>query len=159
MVASRAMTDSAALMRSSRPASGSRNSGRTRGPSTSSSPIGGTASRKTEPHQKRSSSTPPSTGPTAPPAEKAAIQTPMAVERSRGSRNMLKIRERVEGARVAPAISSAARLTISISALVEKAASKETPPKAAAPMSRSLRRPIRSPSVPMVISDPATRKP
>ena len=40
-----------------------------------------------------------------------------------------------------------------------KAAKAEAAPKAAAPMSSIRRLPNRSPSVPMVISDPATRKP
>ncbi len=72
---------------------------------------------------------------------------------------MLRIRESVEGASVAPAIPSSARAAISISALVESAASTEAAPNAAAPISSNRRRPIRSPSVPIVISNPATRKP
>jgi len=72
---------------------------------------------------------------------------------------MLRIRDRVEGARVAPAIPSRARATISISALEEKAASTDATPNAAAPIINSRRRPMRSPSVPIVISEPATRKP
>ena len=74
--ASTATRDMTALARSSRPAAGSRYSGSTRGPSTSSRAITGRASRNTEPHQNRSSSTPPATGPIAPPAENAAIHTP-----------------------------------------------------------------------------------
>ena len=72
---------------------------------------------------------------------------------------MAKIRDSVDGASVAPAIPSSARLAMSISALVEKAASTETAPKAAAPIISSFRRPTRSPSVPIVISEPATKKP
>jgi hypothetical protein len=41
----------------------------------------GTASRNTEPHQKRSSNTPPTSGPIASPTEKLAPQTPMAAVR------------------------------------------------------------------------------
>ena len=119
----------------------------------------GTASRNTEPHQKFSSRIPPTTGPIALPAEKAEIQTAIATERCRWSLNMLKISARVDGARVAPAIPSSARLTMSISGDVEKAASSESRPNAAAPMRSSLRRPIRSPSVPIVIRKPATMKP
>jgi hypothetical protein len=78
--ASTATSDSPALTRSSRPAAGSRYSGSTRGPSSSSSAITGTASKNTEPHQKRSSSTPPNTGPIAPPAEKLVIQIPIATD-------------------------------------------------------------------------------
>src|SRR6266568_5121395 len=101
ITASTATSNTAALAGSSRPASGARYSGSTRGPRMSSSAITGTASRNTEPHQKCSSSTPPSTGPIAPPAEKAVIHTPMAVERCLGSENMLKISDSVDGARVA----------------------------------------------------------
>jgi hypothetical protein len=72
---------------------------------------------------------------------------------------MLRIRESVEGARVAPAIPSSARVAISISALLENAASTDATPKAAAPIRSSRRRPIRSPKVPIVIRHPASRKP
>lgn len=72
---------------------------------------------------------------------------------------MWKISDRVEGANVAPASPNNARQTISISALVEKAATIETAPKTAAPIISSLRRPTRSPRVPMVTNDPATKKP
>ena len=102
---------------------------------------------------------PPSTGPIADPAEKLPIQKPMATDRCLGSWNMWKISDSVDGARVAPATPSRARLTIRDSALGEKAASSDTSPKAVAPIIRSRRRPIRSPRVPMVISDPATKNP
>jgi hypothetical protein len=49
----------------------------------------------------------------APPAEKLAIQMPMATVRSCGSRNMLRISESVDGASVAPATPSKARAAIS----------------------------------------------
>ena len=52
---------------------------------------------------------PPRTGPMALPAEKAPIQTPMAIERCFGSWNMWKISDSVEGASVAPAMPSSAR--------------------------------------------------
>jgi hypothetical protein len=156
---STATSSRAALTRSSRSAPGSRYSGSTRGPRTSSSAMTGRVSRNTEPHQKCSSSTPPTTGPIAPPAEKLVIHTPMAVVRCLGSWNMLKISDSVDGARVAPAMPSSARLAISISGLVENAAATETRPKAAAPLSSSRRRPIRSPKVPMVTRNPATMNP
>ena len=72
---------------------------------------------------------------------------------------MLRISDSVDGASVAPAIPSSARVAISISALVEKAASTDATPNAAAPIISSRRRPMRSPSVPIVISEPATMKP
>jgi hypothetical protein len=154
-----ATSEIAALVRSSRPAFGSRNSGSSLGPSTSNSAITGTASRKTEPHQKCSSSSPPATGPTALPAENPAIHTPTAIVRCRGSWNMLKISESVAGANVAPAMPCSALAPISISGLVENAAITETAAKAAAPIMRSRRRPMRSPSVPIVIRKPATMNP
>ncbi len=119
----RAPSDSATLGRSMRPASGSRYSGSSRGPTTSSSTITGTATRNTEPHQKNSSSTPPTSGPIAAPAEKLAIHTPMANWRWCASWNMLRISDSVDGASVAPATPSSARVAISISALSENAAS------------------------------------
>ena len=57
-------------------------------------------------------------------------QTPMAKVRCSGSWNMLRIRESVEGASVAPATPSSARAAISIAALLEKAASTEAKPNA-----------------------------
>jgi hypothetical protein len=144
---------------SSRPAWGSRNSGSSIGPSTSSSPITGTATRNTDPHQNHSSSSPPTSGPTAPPTEKLVIHTETATVRWLGSRNMLRISDSVEGARVAPATPNSALAAISMPGLVEKAAMTEATANAAAPHSSSLRRPIRSPRVPMVSSSPATRNP
>ena len=159
MVASTASSDSAALTRSMRPAFSSRYSGNRNGATASRSTITGTAIRNTEPHQNQVSSRPPISGPIAPPAEKLDIQTPMAKVRSFGSGNMLEISDSVDGASVAADRPSRARATISISALVEKAARIEPMPKAKAPIISSLRRPMRSPSVPMVISAPAIMKP
>ena len=72
---------------------------------------------------------------------------------------MLPISAMVDGISVAPATPSSARAAISISALVEKAATTEAAANAAAPISRSLRRPIRSPRVPIVTRNPAIRNP
>ena len=119
----------------------------------------GTFARNTEPHQKCCKSSPPTSGPMAAPAEKLAIQTPMAMRRSASSSNMLRIRLSVEGASVAPARPRSARVAISMAGVVENAAAAEAAPKTAAPMSSSRRRPTRSPSVPMVISAPAIMKP
>ena len=159
MTVSTATSDIATLSRSSRPAFGSLYSGSVIGPRISSSATTGSASRKTEPHQKNSSITPPSSGPIALPAEKAEIQTAIARDRWPGSWNIVKISDRVDGASVAPAIPSSARLRMSISALTANAASSDSTPKAAAPMNSSLRRPMRSPSVPIVTRKPATMKP
>jgi hypothetical protein len=93
------------------------------------------------------------------PTVKLDIHTAMAAVRWRGSWNMLRIRASVEGISVAPAMPSRARLAMSISALVDQAAIRDAAPNAAAPASSRRRRPIRSPSTPMAIRKPATRKP
>ena len=95
--------DIAALTRSSRPAFGSRNSGKRTGPSASKSSMSGTLMRNTEPHQKCVSKSPPTIGPIAAPVEKLATHMLMAVVRSLGSWNMLRMSESVEGASVADA--------------------------------------------------------
>src|SRR5438093_613462 len=56
----------------------------------------------------------------------------MATVRCCGSRNMLRIKDRVDGASVAPATPSSARVAISISVVVENAAITEATPNAAA---------------------------
>src|SRR5690606_6185046 len=93
------------------------------------------------------------------PSANIVAQTPIASARWRGSANMLLIRAKVDGINVAPATPSAARTAISIGALVENAASTEAMPNAAAPAISRRRRPIRSPSVPMVTRKPAIMKP
>ncbi len=60
---------------------------------------------------------------------------------------------------VAPETPISALLTISISELVEKAARTEVMVKAMAPVKSKRRLPIRSPKLPIVISDPARKKP
>jgi hypothetical protein len=71
----------------------------------------------------------------------------------------LRISNNVDGATVAPATPRTARAAMSIAALRENAAITDATPNVAAPIISTRRRPIRSPSVPMVISEPATRKP
>src|SRR5690606_18374329 len=74
-----AASESATLVRSMRPtASGLRNSGSSSGPATISTAMTGTASRNTEPHHQRLRSTPPITGPSAPPANMQVAQTEIA---------------------------------------------------------------------------------
>jgi hypothetical protein len=119
----------------------------------------GTLIRKTEPHQKCSSNSPPTIGPTAMPPVKAPVQTPIAARRCVGSVNMPRSSARVDGASVAPPMPSSALATMSSSAFGAYAASTEAAPNAAAPMRSSLRRPMRSPSAPIVNRRPAIRKP
>src|SRR5436190_24338595 len=110
---------SPALSTSGLPALGSRYSGRRNGPTASSRIMTGTLIKNTAPHEKYSRIAPPSSGPIAPPSEKAMIQILIAVVRSRASRNMLRISESVDGAMVAPAMPSRAREPISLVALRE----------------------------------------
>ena len=70
---------------STRPAPRSRASGSSRRPSARSTTIEGTATRKTEPHQKWRRRMPATTGASTPPSAKLAVQTPTAVVRWRGS--------------------------------------------------------------------------
>ncbi|EPD91609.1 hypothetical protein HMPREF1486_04568 [Streptomyces sp. HPH0547] len=98
-------------------------------------------------------------GPTTAPPAKPAVQMPTAVALCRSSRNTFRIRERVEGASVAPAIPMRARVAMSVSGPVERAARAEARPDAAAPASSTRRRPNRPPTVPIVTSRPASRNP
>jgi hypothetical protein len=125
----------------------------------SRSAMTGRPSRNTEPHQKCSRSRPPRIGPTALPAENAEIQIAIARARWPGSWNMLKMSDSVPGPSVAPATPRRARLAISISGLVENAARTDRAPNAADPTRSNRRRPIRSPSVPIVTRNPATMNP
>ena len=112
--------------------------------------MAGRLMRNTEPHQKCSSSTPLMIGPTVTPAVRAADQIATALVRSTSSWNRLRMRARVDGIRVAPAIPSTARAAMSISADCAYAASSDAALNATAPMSSSRRRPMRSPTEPIV---------
>jgi hypothetical protein len=81
--------------------------------------MNGTPKRNADPHQKRSSNIPPTSGPRAIPPIKQLIHTPMAVPICLGSSNMFRIRAMVEGISVAPATPRIARAAMSICALVE----------------------------------------
>ena len=133
-------------------------SGRSHRPVTMTAAMTGTLMRKTLPHQKRSSRTPPTRGPRAVPPELPADQIAMAVVRWRASGKMLRMRERVEGMIVAPPTPSRARAAIRAPALGAKAAMMLAVPKPNVPMSRRRRRPMRSATLPMVTSRPARVK-
>jgi hypothetical protein len=70
----------------------------------------------------------------ADPPEKLAAQNPIAIVRWRGSTNMFRIRDRVEGTRVAAATPRRARAAINIPALVESAATIDAMPTTSAPL-------------------------
>ena len=121
--------------------------------------MAGRLMRNTEPHQKCSSSTPLMIGPTVTPAVRAADQIATALVRSASSWKRLRISASVDGISVAPAIPSTARAAMSISADCAYAARSDAALKATAPMSSSRRRPIRSPTEPIVRSRPARTNP
>ena len=87
------------------------------------------------------------------------IHTPIANLRWLGSQNMLRISDSVDGASVAPATPRTARAAISSSAFGAYAAITEATPNAVAPIINRRRLPIRSPRVPMVMRNPASRNP
>lgn len=154
-----AANDRATLTRSSRVDAGLRYSGTSSGAATSSATMIGTLMRNTDPHQNTSSSSPPTIGPSAIPPDRLAVQMPMALVRSAGSVNILRISDSVEGISVAPPIPMSARAAISTSGVGANAASADAAPNRAAPIIRSLRLPMRSPTFPMTMSSPASRKP
>ncbi|GAA2908213.1 hypothetical protein GCM10020221_00380 [Streptomyces thioluteus] len=85
--------------------------------------------RKTEPHQKCSRRSPPSSGPAAAPTAATALQTPMATARSRRSGKTCRRMESVAGMIIAPPAPSSARAAISTSGSVASEASSEAIPK------------------------------
>ena len=135
---------------STRPGFGSRDSGISAGPRTSSGRMIGTATSRTAPHQKCSTSQPPTIGPSAAPPEKPAAQMATASRRRLGSGKMLRIRDRVDGISMAPKNPSPARPAISHSALGAKAvdgrdgsetrAADEEQPAAADPVAQAAHR-------------------
>jgi hypothetical protein len=89
------------------------------GAATTSTAMTGKPIKNAEPHQKSWSKTPPTTGPMAVPASRQTAHRLMAVAHCAGCRNMVLIRPKAEGIRVAPAIPSSARAPISMPADVE----------------------------------------
>lgn len=106
-----AVNDSATPVRSSGPGFGSRDSGTSRGPSTSKGSRIGTATRNTEPQWKCCSSAPPTMGPSVEPAVKHEAQMAIASRRDDVSVKMLRISDSVDGISIAPKTPSAARAT------------------------------------------------
>jgi len=131
------ISDRPTLGRSHGPGVMLRCSGNSTMPPTSSTTTTGTLIKKTEPHQKCSSSRPPTTGPSAAPAEYAEAQMPTARLRSRGWGNRRRINASVDGASVAPATPRSARAPISSSAVGAYAVATDTAAKAVAPQSNS----------------------
>ena len=118
----------------------------------------GTLMKNTEPHQKCSSSQPPTTGPSAAPPANIAAQVAIASRRSSPFVKMLRISDNVEGISVAPNTPSRAREANSASAVGLNAAHTDAMPKPTAPINSSRRRPMRSPRLPIATSRPASIK-
>ena len=143
------------LAPSTRPGLGSLDSGMRKRPKTSGGSMIGTATSRTAPHQKCSTSQPPKIGPSAAPPENPAAQMATASLRLPGSRKMLRIRDSVDGMSMAPKNPMAARPAMSHSAVGAKADAAETAAKPEMPTSSSRRRPILSPRLPMATRSPA----
>ena len=108
--------------------------------------------RKTEPHQKCSSSQPPVTGPMATPRPETPAQMPMALARSAGSVKTLVRMDSVAGMISAPPMPMKARAPMSAPADPLNAAAADPMPKMARPAVRARRRPNLSPRAPAVRS-------
>lgn len=106
--------DSSTPPGSSRPGDGLRDSGTSHAISASPSSTTGTLMRNTDPHQNRSSSAPPSTGPSTMEMPTDATQMPMARPRSSGSKTCVMIAS-VDGMTAAAPTPMKARAAISCS--------------------------------------------
>jgi hypothetical protein len=93
--------------------------------------MSGTLMRNAACHEKCSSSSPPTSGPTAAPRPDTAAQMLSAVARSLGSVKMTRISDSVIGMIMAPPTPSSARIAMTDSALFANSTSSEAPPKIA----------------------------
>ena len=148
------MVDRAAPSGSSRDSAGSRDSGTRKGAASTAKATTGRFTRKTDPHEKCSSSHPPATGPIAIPRPATAAQMPIARARSSAGKTLVRM-ERVVGMISAPPMPMSARVRISVSALSDMAASSDPVPNTSIPATSARRRPKRSPRLPMVSNRPA----
>ena len=136
-------------------ASGFRESGTRWSVPSSAATRSGTLIQNTDDHEKLRMSIPPTIGPSAMPRPLAAVQTAMALARSRGSPNTLTRIDSVVGMISAPPRPITPRPTIS--AVVDVAVADTTDParKVARPAASACRRPNRSPRLPAVSRRPA----
>ena len=147
--------DSSRPRRSIRGTFRSRDSGTTRNVAMTVMITIGTLMKKTEPHQKFSSSQPPLIGPAATPTPLVALHIPMALARSEVSVNMLVMMARVAGKIPAAPIPMSARPTINSPALSAEPANADVTPKITNPVINARLRPNRSPRAPAARSRPA----
>ena len=114
----------------------------------------GTLSQKIQCHEMPSTMAPPTRGPRATASPPTAPQAPSATpRRSAGTAALSRVR--VRGTTMAPPAPWRARAMMSVSMLVDIAASAEAAVKMARPMTNSRRRPKRSPSAAPVSSSTA----
>ena len=111
--ATRPTPESAAPVQSICRATGSFESGRSLAPATIASAVSGTLTMKIDPHQKWSSRTPPTTGPSATPRPAVPAQMPIASARSRASVKTVTSSESVAGMTNAAPAPMTARAAIS----------------------------------------------
>ena len=146
--------ESTAPSGSSRDFSGSRDSGTSAGAAASAATTMGMLTRNTAVQSKCSISQPPATGPTAIPSPATAAQMPIALGRSSAGKTFVRM-DSVEGMMSAPPTPIRARLAIRASALGANAESSDPAPNTERPATSALRRPKRSPRLPIVSSSPA----
>ncbi len=115
----------------------------------------GMLTQKTELHEKWRSSRPPTNGPATMPTPEKAAQMPIALPRSRGSRNTLVRIDSVDGMIIAPPMPMKARVRIRPSAVLCIAEAAEPMPNRTMPIVSRRLRPKRSPRLPVVSSRPA----
>jgi len=123
-----------------RPGDGSFDSGTTSAIATTPTSTNGTLIRKTEPHQKFSSRSPPVTGPIAMPMPEKLAQMPIALPRSDGS-NTFVITDSVCGCTSAAPMPISARVPISWPGVDANAEATDANPNRIMPTIRKRRRP------------------
>ncbi len=147
-------SDSSTLAASIRPSPVPDGRGNHRVPSSTSAATW-TLTRNTAPHQNCSSSAPPISGPSAIPAENAAISTATAVANCLPSGNIRRASAIAAGARVTADAPISIRARISTSTVGANDASSEASPYPIGPIASSRRAPNRSTIRPVVSTRPA----
>lgn len=149
--------DSTVPGRSARRATGSLDSGTIQATPMSASTTTGTLKTKTAPHQKCSSSTPPSSGPSTMPSAVTAPQRPMAEARSSAEKTWTRI-DRVPGMKNDPPTPISPRAAMTCHGSCAKAPSPEAMPKTTRPTTSIFLRPKRSEKLPAVSRTPASTR-
>src|SRR5947209_11830352 len=149
-----ARIDSPAPVGSRGARSGSREVGTRKRPATKAIATTGRLTRKTDPHQKCSSSQPLVIGPMAPPAPAIPAQMAMARARSSGGNTLVRIDSVAGITSDAPAPISA-RQAVSWFGEFETDARNDPVPNTASPTASAPLRPYRSPRDPLVSRSPA----